>query len=187
MSRLILFILTALILSACAVSPKQEDSGPPTIDSDFEGESKPSKKREPIINYDLLLSQLNLNKDSGELGYFEKTFNTCKVGQAYISDESCRQMTLSLVQFRVQCRSTTGTVNSVSNYELSALGSRQFKWTLGLYSGQSRTDHNGFGQAHVVTPGSSKNQPFLLKVGTNNLRLTARNVSRIIVPNDWCD
>lgn len=169
MKKILAVALLGLFLSNCTTPPKTEY--PP-------GEA-------PKISLDRLRSDLRMNRSIEDLGYQEKSFDTCDYG--IDQSPNCRTQRLVVIHFRLQCRDSVGTVESVSNFELIPVRSNHVRWKVGYFAGSTSTNSEGYGRVEFLSPGSSKSQRFIVKVNDNNLGVTASEVSRIIVPRDWCD
>ncbi len=167
-------------VTACVQAPKKPQSG------DY-GESRGQVKmppKRPSINLDQLQTTLRMNREADELGFQNRWFDTCKIGQDLSS--KCRGKRFTVIHFRLLCRNSTGTVELVSRDELSPLSTSSIKWILGPRSGSIPIDDEGYGQVRLVTPGSVRNQRFVLKLGTHSLGVRAKSVKQIVLPGDWC-
>src|SRR5690606_5942664 len=109
--------------------------------------------------------------------------NSCKAG---VSSGSCKNQNFVLIHFRLQCRDSVETVQSVTDIELIPVRSQPIRWKVGYYTGQTYTDSDGYGQIRLISSGSSRRQRVVLHVKNNYLGLRAEEVSRIVVPRDWC-
>lgn len=133
-----------------------------------------------------LQRSLGMSRSYSQLGFQEGRFNTCKVGSGYSSQSNCRDRRLSVIHFRLQCRASTGTVESVSEYELEPLIARRLTFILGSQRGYTQTNQQGYGQVRVISPNSSYHQRLVIKKGPNALGVKASQAGRIVLPRDWC-
>ncbi len=150
-------------------------------------EKKPDIKIPPSgqLSLESLKFQIGLGRSVEELGYSEKAFDSCQTDPTPLVN--CGRKTFQLIHFRLQCRDSVGTVDSVSQVELIPVVSNRINWRVGSESGVARTDAEGYGQIQFVSNKSSKKQRMSLKIAGNSLGVTAEDVSRIIVPRDWCE
>jgi hypothetical protein len=154
----------------------------------------PSKKGEkapvfspssPLFDIEALKLRLGVVRDVEDLGYEAKGFDSCAYEAAPVADCGPRQ--LVMVYFRLQCRESVGTVNEVTNIELMPVTTSHIRWRLGGATGWTSTDADGYGRVQFISAANPKNQRFSLTIKTNSLGVTAQDVTRIIVPRDWCD
>jgi hypothetical protein len=176
--KLLAASVVSMFLLNCASQPKDVEGPGPIYDPYGDA----PKSRELDLNQ--VRQRLDLDRSIEDLGFTEKRFDSCQFDNA---PADCGQRQFVLVHFRLQCRDSVGTVNSVSQIELMPVVSRKIKWRVGYFNGTTQTDEDGYGQVQFVAPGSSKNQRFSLQIKENSLGVTAAEVSRIIVPRDWCD
>lgn len=172
----ILLAFLVLILSSCGTKPvKVEVAQPEYLDEN--GES---------IDIAGLRAHLNMDRANEDLGYSEKSFFTCSVGYGFSGSQHCRPQYLIVLNFRIQCRDSEGTVSSVTNEELTAVNSDHLRWNVGQTQGYTRTDREGFGQLVTLAPTSMKEKKLRLTNNNDFLLMTAKEVRRIIVPRPWC-
>lgn len=132
--------------------------------------------------------QQSLGVDLDDLGFVQKTFNSCSLEKPLRGDTACGTRYFSVVHFRVQCRSSTGTTEStVTSLDLRALDHKELEWVVGPNRGKTTTDSDGYGKALVISNKSIAKKRFVLKAGKTALGLTAEDVSRIVVPSNWCN
>jgi hypothetical protein len=186
MKRLLVGILS-LLLVACASEPETMQLPPP------EGlpqeqmppvPVQPTQEQQPGLNISDLQSRLGLVQDSQDLGFNERSFDGCQIGVR--GDHApCGRRFLSVVHFRLLCRDSVETVQSVSA-NLTPLTSDSIQWRLGGTQGHTSTDGQGLGQVATVTAQTTKAQRFMLILGTHSLGVEASEVSQIVVPGNWC-
>lgn len=170
MKKLCLFFSISLFLTSCATPSKPPAT---TVIGGVE------------ISIDTLKSKLGMQRDITDLGFEEESFDTCDFG--IDQEPSCKTNYLNIIHFRLQCRDSVGTVDSVTNIELIPVQSHHIRWKVGYFAGSTNTDSEGYGKVEFVSPGSSKSQRLSFRINQNSLGVTASEVSRIIVPKDWCE
>lgn len=172
MKKIILVIFISFLVSRCAIT------------QDHTSESVTQAGYEELSLEDL---QDSLDLDIEDLGFVEKAFNSCSLPRPLRDDGQCGQRYFSIVHFRVQCRSTVGTTeNTVTSLDLRAL-SKELEWVVGPNRGRTFTDSDGYGKARIISNRSIGNKRFVLKSGKVALGVTTKDVSRIVVPSNWCE
>ncbi len=145
-------------------------------------------KIEEVIDYNLLEQAINLKIPAEKLGFFEKSFNTCRVGSGYLSNANCRNLNYIVIHFRVRCRDTEGTTSEiVTEANLRDNANRDMIWTLKNKSGEIVTNAEGYGEIREVYQGSPKTERIRVSDGKRFLYLRANELTTAIVPNNWCD
>ncbi len=195
--KLIVFALASMaFLTACGTKPLKtvEDS---QLEADFgdglEPRPKPTREKEtrkqPLnIDYVGLHRSLNLERNSENLGYREKSFATCQVGYGYPANSDCRQEYFISVYFRLVCRDSEDTISTpLTEQDLFPLSGRSVRWNLGKGSGDLELDSDGYGQILAVAPVSQKAQRLKLTADQNFLFLTANTITRVVTPKNWCN
>lgn len=171
---MVYLILFCLLAVSCATAPKEEPVPPP--------EPTPTGK------VDLLALErfLGLNRSKGDLGYDERTFNTCQAGYGYSSSQDCRAMVFVAINFQLQCRDSDGTTSTVE-YQTRPVEAEQVKWNLGNdQQGFTRTDSEGYGQIRAALPYSPRSKRLRLTVKGSFISLTAEDIRRVVAPDSWC-
>lgn len=174
------FMSFSLLMSSCATKVPREGLSAP---------AKTKKVRSPKkvkIDFDQLQSRLNMNRAKTDLGFQEKPFDTCRVGSGFSTSKDCRTKRLSIIHFKLICRNSTGTVEYVSASDYRPVQASSVHWQVGLFKGLTLTDQEGYGAVRLVTPGTSKNQYIILRIGKRSLRLNAKEIRQVVVPSDWC-
>lgn len=195
-------LLVALCFLASGCATTATDSRPQSEasrdDSDFFGDddadiasprikpTPPQPPPEPVIDLRGLKRALKLSAPLEKLGYREKGFNSCQVGYGYSPTQNCRSLTLIAIHFRLQCRESEGTIESLQNYELRDITSRDMRWTIGNLTGTTETNGQGYGEILLVAPRSLRRQSLRLTRDEHFVGFTAGEVTRIIAPADWC-
>lgn len=131
--------------------------------------------------------QESLGVDLEDLGFVERTFNSCSLPRPLQDDQQCGQRYFTLVHFRVLCRDSIGTTEeTVTALDMRAL-SKNLEWVVGPHRGTTRTDADGYGKVRVISKEPLRTKRFVLKSGKTALGLETQEVSRIVVPNNWCE
>ena len=185
--KCIVVLAVSLFVCACASSPELMRLPPPEGLPQDRVEPRPHATVSPVdrrLNLAQLQSQLGLDRSPQSLGFDEKGFDGCKWGIREDSGQ-CGRRYLSVVHFRLLCRDSVETVQSVST-NFTPLTAHQMKWRLAGVRGDTRTDSEGFGQVQVLSPRSTKGQRFILIIGSKSLGLEVGEVSQIILPGNWC-
>lgn len=194
MLKLIL-ILGLLFLTACQTAPvdDQDDLEPMRIDSPRRGVKKRrAKKLPPKEQYrrdynrrlkDLRIMQkdfdLDLPKD--KLGIFSRKMKKCKGIK-----KPCTATYFNLIQFQMYCRDSSGTVEYVSADDYRPVKDAEMVWKSLGKAGVIETDRRGRGQILMLSTSPIKYKKLILIKGENSLQLRFNQVSKIVVPNDWC-
>lgn len=145
-------------------------------------------KVEEVIDYNLLEQAVNLKIPTEKLGYYQKSFNTCRVGSGYPSNTNCRNLNYVVIHFRVRCRDTEGTTSEiVTEANLRDNANKDMIWTLQNKTGEIVTNGEGYGEIREVYQGSPKIERLRVSDGKRFLYLKANELTTAIVPNNWCD
>lgn len=182
-----------LFLAACTSAPTKKN----TIEPE---ESVPAPKvpmkasrpgfEKPIsVDYDGLQRHLGLERELERTGFAEKSFSTCEVGYGYSSSKDCRKEFFVVINFRLMCRDSVGTVSTVlTEDDLMPLRRRSVTWLLqGAGTGEIQLDNEGYGQIKTTMATSGKKQRLKLTVDNDFLFLKAGEVKRIVAPGNWCN
>ena len=171
----------ALLVAACTTPQTEQPPAPrpsrPVVDQDT---------GEPAI--DILGLERSLGLDSGreDLGFREKSFDTCSVGYGYSASHNCKKQSFVSIRFQLQCRESEGSISN-ADYEVKAIASDHVKWNLGKTgSGLTSTDGDGYGEIRTIASGAQGQQKLRLTVNGKFLILTAAEIRRIVTPGDWC-
>jgi hypothetical protein len=177
-----IFSSLVLFLTACSSTPKK-DSSPlytPTQSSIEEDAS-------PRIDYLSLQRSLGLNRDAENLGYTEKTFNTCDAGYGYSSHQDCHQEVFMVLHFKLSCRDSEGTISSVlTDADVAPIAYKDLKWKLKDIDGTITTDGGGYGQIRATSKKSQKRERLKIALGPDFLYMRANEITKVITPRSWC-
>jgi hypothetical protein len=138
---------------------------------------------DPLNIYDLQ-NKLGLVRSPTSLGYAQKGFDGCKMG-VRTDEGKCGQRFLSVVHFQLLCRDSVGTTE-IAPVNFKPLVAGKMQWRLAGEIGATHTDSEGFGQVQLVSTRSTKGKRFILIIGSKSLGLEVGEVSKIILPGNWC-
>ncbi len=140
------------------------------------------------VNMNGLKNDLGLQRAHESLGYQEKTFKTCQVGNGYPSDRNCQTKHLVVIHFQLMCRDSEGTISTILTLaDLQPLAQRPVIWTLKDQSNTVQTDSLGYGQISVITSAPQNHQRLKLSVGNDFLYMKAGEITRVATPPSWCE
>jgi hypothetical protein len=138
----------------------------------------------PSPDLKLLQNQLNMDRNVRELGFEEHAFNPCDYNLA--TPPACRAQRLAVVHFRLECRNTQGTAATVESYVTQPINTNGIRWKIGQLEGTTDTDFEGFGQIRVLAFTPQKKSKLRLTLNGKYLIMTVGDISRVVVPGDWC-
>lgn len=136
------------------------------------------------INVDKIEERLEFSKSESDLGFEQKTFNTCEIGAGYPSNAKCSKRYFAVLHMKVLCRDSVGTVQKVNSLE--ALQSNNVKVIFGNIRSYTSFNMDGYTKLRGISKYPFNKKKLILKKGQNALQVSASEVSKIIVPNDWC-
>lgn len=172
-----LFALAACSTAQIEKTPEISRTAPPPARQQLEDE--------PIDVLGLQRS-LKMEREYDDLGFQEKSFDTCSVGYGYTASRNCRRKSFVVLHFKMECRDSEGTVSN-ADYALTPVTSDHVKWNFGSQAeGLIATDTSGFGQIRYIAPNPVANQKLRLTVNGKFLILTASEARRMVVPSSWC-
>ena len=144
------------------------------------------KQREIPLDLDRLQLEMGIERSAETLGFYQKRVNPCDYHIPGAEGAVCGKKYFTWIHFRILCRSTDGTVDSVNKWEFEPLDGNLISYSVGRWKGQLRTDEEGFGQIRVLSTPSLRNKRLILKNKVNALGLAAGSVKKIVVPQAWC-
>lgn len=178
-----------VFLCACSSQTKLSDSSFETS-APIKKNSRPTRgiaSETTSIDEESLLRSLGLERGSEDLGFQEKSFNTCEVGYGYSSSHDCEKQHFVVIHFRLQCRDSEGTVSTILNdADLTPIADRDIKWTIAGRQGVARTDAMGFGQIKAIFSRSQKGQRLKLASQGEFLYIRTGDIQKIVTPKPWC-
>lgn len=181
--RLYLVSLCLLILSACTTTAPQKTptaTAPPPSPVD--------DAREANIDFESIKRQLNMDRERTVLGIEERSFNTCEMGYGYSKSQKCRTQNLTVINFRLLCRDSEGTISTVlTESDLRPLERRSVRWNIQHSKGTTYTDSDGYGQILMAFNGPQRSQRVRIAIGNEFLYMRAGELQRVITPRPWCN
>lgn len=191
--RIFLTALALALVSGCATidtyDPNYESPDPRPRPKKQAPAPRPKSRPTPesapeatTIDLNEIQQQLKIHRPVTELGFTQKKFDLCQLGHK----ETCGRQYFSLIHFQIVCRDSEGTVEYVSEAELEPLAHREIQWKLGNNEGTLQTDHQGYGQIRTATLSPVGDDRLMLINGRLSLGLSASEVTRLMVPKNWC-
>jgi len=170
------FPVLLLLLAACTTQPKREEVE--------QSETAAARK----IDYWGLQRHLGLVRADADLGYREKSYNTCEVGFGYSSSHDCTVKRFVTVNIRLQCRDSEGTISTgLTAADLQPIAGRQVRWALSGDNGTVATDGEGYAQIGAIFSNSPRADRLRIAVGDQFLYMRAGEITRVVVPRPWCN
>lgn len=179
---LVLFSLCiGYLMLSCATTPggTEQPSGIPVEQS---GQSQKSRQKQ-LLDMTSLIRTLRMDRAPSELGYEEKSFNSCQFEVNDSKTNNCGSRYLIVIHFQLLCRDRAGTVEQ---YSIAPIRSDLIHWRLGQHEGQTQSDHQGFGQIVLLSTANQSNKSLKLTIQNNFLILQASEIRKIVTPPDWC-
>lgn len=181
---------TIIFLSSVAAGCATSQNQPNTLDQGFDL-SQPTRQSQPSpprLNKVQMAKRIGLFRDQTEVGFRQSSFNDCTLPRDLRKNHRCSTQYLSLINFRMRCRDSEGTVDEqVSNYELTPLRSRHIKWEVGSLNGKTQTDSRGYGQVIVRSWAPIESQQFRLTANGHIMGVPVKQVRQFVLPKYWCD
>lgn len=185
-----LIFSSGILMVGCVSAPTDEKTSDERI--------SPPKERpipeiwtgptEPVIDYVGLAASLGMNRSKQDLGYSEKTFDTCQVGYGFSASNNCRRETLVAINFQILCRDSEGTVSvAIAHHELKPLSGRGVKWAMRGASETMRLDGEGYGQILRTFSRSQRTERLKFTADNDFVYIRAGEAKRLVVPRNWCD
>jgi hypothetical protein len=164
-------------LAGCASHPVaiEKKPAPPVADGSF-------------IDVVGIQRALGLDSPVESLGYAEKGFDTCAIGFGYSSNHDCVKKKAFVLNFRLQCRESEGTISTgLTAADLQPIAGKTLRWILGSSEGITQTDGEGYAQVSGIANSSPKAQRLRIAVGTQFLYIRPGELTRLVVPRPWCE
>ena len=184
------FLFSLLLISSCATPPAPVivKKAPPVVAAPKEFVPTLQLSDDgPLIDMIGLQNYLGLGRAHETLGYQDKAFQTCQVGNGYPSDH-CQKKHLVVIHFQLMCRDSEGTISKILTVaDLQPVARRPVIWTLKNMSSTVQTDSDGYGQITIVTSETQSQQRLKLSVGNDFLYTRAGEITRVATPPSWCD
>jgi hypothetical protein len=165
MFRLLVFAILTLLIAGCRTTPPS----PEPIDTSKDVASQ-------------LKERLSMRRAPEDLGFEERQFDPCEMG---MESAPCSAKRLTVIHFQLVCRDSEGTVQDVP-VNLTPLKSGRVTWKLGGFSGLTRTNESGHGSLDIVSSRSLEGQRLSLRIGKQFLAFTASELTRVVLPQNFC-
>lgn len=182
---LLIFAGAAVItaFSGCAGKKVEPEEKKPIAQAPVAEEST-----EPSIDVWAVRRALKLEWAPTQLGYREASYNTCEMGYGYSASRMCQHHTMAVINFRIQCRDSDGTISeAVGASSLKAI-TTPIRWTIGSQNGVVTPDGEGYAQIVSIFPKPPGKTRIKLASADQFLYLMhANEASRVVVPKQWCD
>ena len=179
-----------LFVVGCTTTPKFDPGPAPAKRPSIYKQENPYESIETAlsIDYDGLKSFLKLNRAYDQLGYSERSFNTCNVGYGYSSTHNCETKYFVVSHFQLKCRDSEGTVSEIiQEHHLRPISQRQIAWSLRGTDSTLVTDSEGYGQIAIVAAKSMRSERLKISTGNDFLYMKAGDLKRMITPRGWCN
>ena len=177
-----LFFLSLLCLSNCTTTPKKPKVLLPKSQSSYVNRDNYSSRYNDI-DVNALLTELKMDHPMENLGFQERSFNTCKIKSNRSQKPHCERLYVARLNYQVMCRDSTGTVERVN---LTPLKSQRLRWKKGGKRGLTSTNSSGFGRLGFITKYPSKNGALYLYLGHKIARKRFKDKWKLILPKSWC-
>jgi hypothetical protein len=178
-------VAVAILATACTTAPTVEA---PANKAKINVPAEPVQNERTTIDYVSLQRAMGMEIPAESLGYKEKAFDTCQAGYGYSSVQNCHKEYMVVINIRLQCRDSEGTVaEGVSNADLTAIANRPVRWNLKPNQGVTNTDSDGFAQIMTVSARSPKTERLKISVGNEFLYMRANEITRVVTPRPWCN
>ena len=180
-----------VLVAGCASTPDEAPTA--KVDGDISVPPRkvapqPPEREEILVDYLGLHRSLGLEREKSELGYIEKSFDTCSAGFGYSASRDCRRDTFVSIHFQILCRDSEGTIsNAVGREDMRPLSGRSLNWTLKGSKGTMRLDGEGFGQIRTTFRNSQRLERLKLSVDNDFVYVRAGEVKRLVTPRNWCN
>lgn len=177
-------VVLAVLATACSSAPIESPlPGPRTTLP-----SEPVENQRSSIDYVGLQRSMGMEIPVEKLGYKEKAFDTCQAGYGYSTTHNCHREYMVVINFRLQCRDSVGTVaEGVTNADLTNIANRPVRWNLKPNQGVTNTDSEGYGQIMTVASRSQRSERLKIGVGNEFLYMRAGEITRVVTPQPWCN
>lgn len=170
-----------LLCNACVTTPETDEPDLPKSKSSYPNLDQ--RKSYNDIDILSLVRELEMDAPLQEIGFQEKSFNTCEVQSNRSEKPICQRLYLGKLNFQVMCRDSTGTVEKVN---LEPLDHGNLKWKRGTHRGYARTNSMGYGSIEFVSTSSNMNQALYIYLGRKVARKSLKDMWKLILPKNWC-
>ncbi|WP_413577688.1 hypothetical protein ACLVWU_04575 [Bdellovibrio sp. HCB290] len=175
-----LLFAALLALTACTTTPTVAPSPVPPMATQVGDESS-------SIDAVAIQRALQLERNVEQLGIQEKSFNTCEMGYGYSRNKDCRTAYMTVLNVRLLCRDSVGTISTVlTEADVTPIAAQTIRWNLKNVHGEFITDGLGYGQLVALSYRSQKRERLKLSLGNEFLYMRANEITKVITPRPWC-
>ena len=168
------------LLLGCASQPTSQ-----TTEQSQKGSKSP--KSRASFNLHKFAASQGMDIPITEVGFRQKSFNDCQLPRYLRKAKKCSTQYLNVLNFRMRCRESSGTVESVTQMELTPVQSRQVNWKIAGLKGLTTTTSEGYAQVRFISHRPMGRQQFLISSRGKIMGVSAREVRQFVLPNYWCE
>jgi hypothetical protein len=136
------------------------------------------------IDVEQLLHELDMDRPLSQLGFQEKSFNTCEIKSNNSTRPLCQRLYLVRLNFHILCRDSVGTVSTVN---LQPFHSNRLRWRQQGFRGVTSTTPSGFGSLGFISPHSSAAGHLYFYLDGKIARKSLRDNWKLVLPQSWCE
>jgi hypothetical protein len=176
MKKIFLVSIMSLVVTACGSAAKKPTEERPI-------EAPPEEIR---IDYVGLQQTLGIHRPDEKLGYVEKAFDTCTVGNGFSHSEDCHREYFVLMYFQLKCRDTEEAPADGSPMSIRPIANHPVAWALDSKRGVVHTDFDGYSQIRTSFRTRPRDKHIKLTSDTHFLYVKAGDLDQIVAPPNWC-
>lgn len=150
-------------------------------------DSRHHSKRYPPFNLSKFAQSIGMDMPVTETGFHQKSFNDCQLPRHLRKTGQCATQYLNILNFRMRCRDSSGTVESVSRMELTPIRSRRVNWKIADLNGFTTTSPNGYARVRFLSHGPIGKKQFIVSSNGKIMGVSAEEVRQFVLPNYWCE
>lgn len=178
----------------CSTTPSTPEPET-TLPDQFSVDEKPTRQTRRVkpsppvnIDYEGLSRSMSMDFPREDLGLKEQRFNTCSAGYGYSASQDCRDNYMVVINFRLLCRDTEGTVSeAVRAEDMRPLSGRPVSWAMVGNKGQFKLDNQGYGTIKTTSENTSKNERLKITADNDFLYMRANQINQVVTPSNWCN
>lgn len=178
-------LLCLVFIVRCGSTPKIEDvkrASLPPSEAEYR-HANPRNGKYNQIDVGALLYELNMDRPLTQLGFTEKSFNTCAIKSNQSPTPYCQRLYLVRLNYQILCRKSTGTVTKV---KLRPFYSKRLRWRHRGFRGQSETTQSGFGSLGFVSPKSAQQGRLYFYLDSKIALKRLSDNWKLVLPDSWC-
>lgn len=177
--------MLALCVSCASKQVEETPQAPP-----LRTESVRTTNQPPVIRVDLaeLERNLSMQRADSNLGFKEKSFNSCRVGAGYPNDYNCQDLVFVTMNIRLQCRDTEGTVSvALTEADIRPIAGREISWQIKNNKGTVQTDNGGYAQIKGIFNRSPRAERLKINYRKEMLYVRVKEFTSVVTPKPWCE